>query len=117
MHPDTKQPVADTREGARTDAPPLATLSIGLHFTALTLAPSQRLRLALSCSYFPLFLAVGGHGRTALASVELELPDVGGAPIDLPPPSQMSSHPTTLQRLRAPRHQRTALASLSQRAE
>ena len=102
--------VADFRPSARHDAPPLAQLDLDLHVTALTLGEGQTLRLALSSSYFPLFLAAGGHGSSAVASVTLKLPDVGGERVE-PPVPELTSHPATLQRLRAPRHQRTALPS------
>ena len=102
--------VADMRSGARHDSMPLAKLELDLHFCALTLAPKHTLRLALSTSYFPLFLATGGCGGADLASVSLELPNIGGAPVELPPPA-LDAHPTTLQRVRMPRHERHALAS------
>ena len=102
--------VADARPGARFDSPPLAKLQLELHFCALTVAPTHTLRLALSSSYFPLFLAAGGMGASHLASVELTLPNIGGAPTELPPPGLMTN-PMTLQRLRAPSHQRNALTS------
>lgn len=51
--------IVDTRVGARYDSPPLAKLELDLHFCAFSIQPGQTLRLALSSSYFPLFLAAG----------------------------------------------------------
>uniref|UniRef100_A0A7S2HXV1 Carrier domain-containing protein n=1 Tax=Haptolina brevifila TaxID=156173 RepID=A0A7S2HXV1_9EUKA len=102
--------VADTRPSSRHDSPPNARLQVDLHFCALRLRPTQKIRLAISSTYFPLFLATGGHGASDLATVELSLPNVGGALVELPPP-QPISHPTTLQRVRVPHHERTALLS------
>ena len=89
-----------------------ALLEVDLHFAAFRVAPGEKLRIALSSSYFPMFLAVGGHGAMELQRVELTLPCLGGRETELPPPNLMhaATAKATLQRLRAPKQERTLLA-------
>lgn len=92
-------------------APPLALLDIDLHFAAFAVPAGASLRLALSCSYFPMFLATGGHGPVDVADVQLDLPRLGGEPATLHPPDLAAAVRSvqTVQRLRAPRQAREPL--------
>ena len=107
------KPVADERgqsAAARAAAPPLALLEIDLHFATFEVQPGETLRLALSSSYFPMFLTTGTHGAIELANLELTLPKLGGAEVRVPPPQlALAAGAQTLQRVRMAKQARHVL--------
>ena len=84
-------------------------MTIDLHYTSVELKPGDILRVAVSTSYFPMFLPLGSDA--SVTNLELNLPTATLAPLTVAvPPETVDStaaRQTSLRRVRSPRPSRS----------